>query len=120
MLGPAFKGNLKLIHLYLRGVNLRHNKSILLKYIIYPSTIKDIFNFPITPVDAVLELNASNERGIEVVRNRIKMFAQQKVTLPHGRHKVDSYLGTSLDSAGHTLSSTQSYLNKLLGVFIHR
>ena len=27
-------------------------------------------------------------RGIDVVRNKIKMFAQQKVTLPKGRHKV--------------------------------
>lgn len=27
-------------------------------------------------------------RGIDVVRNRIKMFAQKKVTLPSGRHKI--------------------------------
>lgn len=29
-----------------------------------------------------------NFSGIDVVRNKIKMFAQQKVTLPKGRHKI--------------------------------
>ena len=38
--------------------------------------------------NAVLELNASDDRGIETVRQRIKMFAQKKVNLPPGRHKV--------------------------------
>ena len=28
------------------------------------------------------------DRGIDVVRNRIKMFANTKVTLPPGRHKI--------------------------------
>jgi DNA polymerase III delta prime subunit len=27
-------------------------------------------------------------RGIDVVRNKIKSFAQKKVTLPPGRHKI--------------------------------
>jgi replication factor C subunit 2/4 len=38
--------------------------------------------------EAVLELNASDDRGIDVVRNRIKMFASKKVNLPPGRHKI--------------------------------
>lgn len=45
-------------------------------------------------------------RGIDVVRNKIKMFAQKKVTLPPGRHKV-----VILDEADRYLKVLFSFLH---------
>lgn len=42
-------------------------------------------------------------RGIDVVRNKIKSFAQRKVTLPDGRHKI-----IILDEADSSVPVTHS------------
>ncbi|XP_066589038.1 replication factor C subunit 2 [Prorops nasuta] len=62
--------------------------------------------------EAVLELNASNDRGIDVVRNKIKMFAQKRVNLPKGKHKI-----IILDEADSMTEGAQQALRRTMEIF---
>lgn len=62
--------------------------------------------------DAVLEMNASNDRGIDVVRNKIKMFAQKKVTLAQGKHKI-----IILDEADSMTNGAQQALRRTMEIY---
>lgn len=89
--------------------SLNADMSLSLKYFFLKSTyIKCLV--PITLIFILLYsvLICFFFRGIDVVRNKIKMFAQQKLTLPKSRHKI-----IILDEADRLLSFIQYFSRSL-------
>jgi replication factor C subunit 2/4 len=59
-----------------------------------------------------IELNASDDRGIDVVREKIKGFAQQKVSLPEGKLKI-----IILDEADSMTTAAQQAMRRTMEMY---
>ncbi len=59
--------------------------------------------------NAFLELNASDERGIDVIRSKITMFCKKKISLPQNRHKI-----IFLDEVDSMTSAAQQALRRII------
>jgi replication factor C subunit 2/4 len=74
---------------------------------------RELFNNdPKLMKEGILELNASDDRGIEIVRNMIKTFAQKKVLLPYNRHKI-----IILDEADSITPGAQQALRRTMEIY---
>ena len=62
--------------------------------------------------DAILELNTSEDRGIGIIRTRIKSFAQKKLKLPEGIFKV-----IVLDEADSMQQGAQQALRRIIELY---
>ncbi|KAI6205035.1 AAA domain-containing protein [Aphelenchoides besseyi] len=75
---------------------------------------KQLFTDPDAYTERVLELNASDERGINVVRTRIKQFAQQMVRTTATKKCAATVKVVILDEADAMTSSAQMALRRIM------
>lgn len=62
--------------------------------------------------EALLELNASDDRGMEVIRKKIRVFAQKKLTLSLHQHKI-----ILLDEADSMIPGAQQAIRRIMERF---
>ncbi|KAK1442319.1 DNA polymerase III gamma-tau like subunit [Babesia gibsoni] len=62
--------------------------------------------------NAVLELNASDDRGVDVVRETIKNFAKKSLTLPPNRQKI-----IILDEVDSMTEAAQQALRRIMEIY---